>query len=74
VQARQISEWFVQLSNEHQSLARSFFSWKFIYCCSMAGRFMDQWRMPCAILIWSAQVYSWSHNIILDYSLALTDA
>jgi len=26
VQARQISEWFVQLSNEHQSLARSFFS------------------------------------------------
>ncbi|PAN28314.1 hypothetical protein PAHAL_5G144500 [Panicum hallii] len=26
VQARQISEWFVRLSNEHQSLARSFFS------------------------------------------------
>ncbi|RCV27530.1 hypothetical protein SETIT_5G332000v2 [Setaria italica] len=26
VQERQISEWFVQLSNEHQSLARSFFS------------------------------------------------
>ncbi|CAO2171597.1 unnamed protein product [Urochloa humidicola] len=26
VQVRQISEWFVQLSNEHQSLARSFFS------------------------------------------------
>lgn len=26
VQVKQISEWFVQLSKEHQSLARSFFS------------------------------------------------
>jgi hypothetical protein len=31
VQVKQISEWFVQLSSEHQSLAHSFFSWKPIY-------------------------------------------
>ena len=33
VQVKQISEWFVQLSREHQSLAHSFFSWKPIYFC-----------------------------------------
>jgi hypothetical protein len=64
VQVKQISEWFVQLSSEHQSLARSFFSWKPIY-----------WPVKNPVQFWCvpAQTYSWSsYNMTLDYSLALT--
>ena len=53
VQVKEISEWFVQLSSEHQSLARSFFSWKPGWALHGPVKSPVQfWCVP-------AQTYSW---------------